>query len=43
MKKVASIMGICAMLGLGGCGEKVPVAENGDTVVINFENLINLM
>lgn len=41
MKKVVSIMGICAMLGLGGCGEKVPVAENGDTVVINFAGFLD--
>lgn len=30
-------MGICAMLGLAGCGDNTVVAENGDTVVINFE------
>ena len=36
MKKLVSVMGVLAALGLAGCGEKVPVAENGDTVVINF-------
>ncbi len=41
MKKVVSIMGICAMLGLAGCGEKAPVAENGDTVVINFAGYLD--
>lgn len=41
MKKVVSIMGICAMLGLTGCAEKTPVAENGDTVVINFAGYLD--
>ena len=41
MKKVVSIMGICAMLGLAGCGEKTQVAENGDTVVINFAGYLD--
>lgn len=41
MKKVASIMGICAMLGLTGCAEKTQVAENGDTVVINFAGYLD--
>ena len=41
MKKLASVIGICATLGLAGCGEKAPVAENGDTVVINFAGFLD--
>ena len=41
MKKLVSVMGICAALGLAGCGEKTPVAENGDTVVINFAGYLD--
>ena len=41
MKKVVSVMGICAALGLAGCGEKQVVAENGDTVVINFAGYLD--
>ena len=41
MKKLVSVMGIMAALGLAGCGEKAPVAENGDTVVINFAGFLD--
>ena len=41
MKKIVSIMGICAALGLTACGEKQVVAENGDTVVINFAGFLD--
>ncbi len=41
MKKVVSVMGICAALGLAGCGDKQVVAENGDTVVINFAGYLD--
>ncbi len=41
MKKVVSIMGICAALGLAGCGEKVQTAQVGDTVVINFAGYLD--
>jgi len=41
MKKVVSIVGICAALGLTGCGDKTVVAENGDTVVINFAGFLD--
>lgn len=41
MKKLVSVVGICAALGLAGCGEKTPVAENGDTVVINFAGYLD--
>ena len=41
MKKVVSVMGVLATLGLAGCGEKAPVAENGDTVVINFAGYLD--
>ena len=41
MKKIVSVLGICAAFGLTGCGEKTPVAENGDTVVINFAGYLD--
>ncbi len=41
MKKIVSILGVCAALGLAGCGEKQVVAENGDTVVINFAGYLD--
>ena len=41
MKKIVSVLGICAAFGLTGCGEKTPVAENGDTVVINFAGYLS--
>lgn len=41
MKKLVSIVGLCAVFGLTGCGEKTPVAENGDTVVINFAGFLD--
>ncbi len=41
MKKLVSIMGVCAVMGLTGCGEKPQVAENGDTVVINFAGYLD--
>lgn len=41
MKKLVSIVGLCAVFGLTGCGEKAPVAENGDTVVINFAGFLD--
>lgn len=41
MKKVVSVMGVCAMLGLMGCSEKTQVAENGDTVIINFAGYLD--
>ena len=41
MKKVVSILGVCAALGLTGCSDKPVVAENGDTVVINFAGFLN--
>ena len=41
MKKIVSIMGICAALGLTACGEKQVVAENGDTVVINYAGFLD--
>lgn len=40
MKKIASIVGICAALGLTGCN-KANVAENGDTVIINFAGFLD--
>ncbi len=40
MKKIVSIMGICAALGLTAC-DKTVVAENGDTVVINFAGFLD--
>ncbi len=41
MKKLVSVMGVLAVLGLTGCAEETPVAEMGDTVVINFEGLLD--
>ena len=39
MKKLVSVMGLCAALGLTACGNSV--AENGDTVVIDFVGYLN--
>lgn len=39
MKKVVSVMGVLAMLGLTGCGQQV--AKDGDTVVINFAGFLD--
>ncbi len=41
MKKIVSVIGACAVLGLAGCAEKAPVAENGDMVVINFAGFLD--
>lgn len=41
MKKIVSVIGACAVLGLTGCAEKTPVAENGDMVVINFAGFLD--
>ena len=41
MKKIVSVIGACAVLGLTGCAEKAPVAENGDMVVINFAGFLD--
>ncbi|MBP3397396.1 MAG: FKBP-type peptidyl-prolyl cis-trans isomerase [Alphaproteobacteria bacterium] len=40
MKKLVSIMGICAALGLTAC-DKAVVAENGDNVIINFAGFLD--
>ena len=40
MKKIASIVGVCAALGLTACG-KTATAENGDNVIINFAGFLD--
>ncbi len=40
MKKLVSVLGICAALGLTAC-DKTVTAENGDTVVINFAGYLD--
>ncbi|MBQ8294379.1 MAG: FKBP-type peptidyl-prolyl cis-trans isomerase [Alphaproteobacteria bacterium] len=40
MKKMMSVMGICAALGLGACDSNAG-AQNGDTVVINFAGYLD--
>lgn len=40
MKKIASVMGVLAMVGLTAC-EKTQTAQNGDTVVINFAGFLD--
>ena len=40
MKKIASVMGVLAMVGLTACDGK-QVAKNGDTVVINFAGFLD--
>lgn len=40
MKKLVSVLGLLAVVGLTGCDSKV-VAENGDTVVINFAGFLD--
>ncbi|MBQ7055520.1 MAG: FKBP-type peptidyl-prolyl cis-trans isomerase [Alphaproteobacteria bacterium] len=39
MKKLASVIGLCSVLGLTACGN--PVAENGDKVIINFAGYLD--
>ncbi len=45
MKKIVSVLGICAALGLAACEKPEEVvavtAANGDTVVINFEGFMD--
>ena len=40
MKKIASIVGVCAALGLTAC-DRVVTAENGDDVIINFAGFLD--
>ncbi len=40
MKKIASIMGVLAMVGLAGC-DGTQTAKNGDTVIINFAGFLD--
>lgn len=39
MKKMSSVMGVLAMLGLAGCGQQT--AKNGDMVVIDFAGFLD--
>lgn len=39
MKKIASVIGLCSVLGLAACGNSV--AENGDKVIINFAGYLD--
>lgn len=40
MKKIASVIGLCSVLGLTACGNN-SVAENGDQVIINFAGYLD--
>ncbi len=40
MKKLVSVLGLLSVVGLGAC-ESNKVAENGDTVVINFAGFMD--
>ena len=40
MKKIASIMGVLAMVGLTACNQ-TQTAKNGDTVIINFAGFLD--
>ena len=40
MKKIASVMGVLAMIGLTAC-DKTQTAQNGDTVIINFAGFLD--
>jgi trigger factor len=40
MKKIASIMGVLAMVGLTACNQ-TQIAKNGDTVIINFAGFLD--
>ena len=40
MKKLVSVLGICAAFGLTACNSE-PVAEKGDKVIINFAGFLD--
>lgn len=40
MKKIASVVGLCAALGLTAC-DASNTAKNGDTVIINFAGFLD--